>query len=504
VTPRQRLGIVVFAAGAASLATEIAAARLLAPAFGSSTVVWANLIGLVLAALALGYRAGGRLADRRPEPRVLGRIVVASALLLALVPFAAKPFLDLAVRGLDRYSAGAVIGSFFAVLVLFAPPVVLLGMVSPFAVRLSVHDVASAGEVAGRLYALSTLGSLVGTFGAALVAIPAVGTQRTLLGSAALLAGAGAILLGRPWVIVAAALGALLGIPPGAIRAESGLLWEDESLYQYVSVVQRGEERVLQLNEGVVDHSVWRASTVLTGGEWDMFLAVPPLLGRPTLRVAVLGNAGGTTARAFGVFYPRARIDGVELDPAVTRAARRFLGLGSNPRLRSVTADARPFLRRTHERYDLVLVDAYRPPYVPFYLATKEFFRLVRDRLAPDGIVALNVATVPDDDRLARGIEATLRPDFAQVLGWQALRFNRLVLGLRRPLTPADLRKRLARVPTTLRPLTRLLARDARPGAHGSAWTDDRSPVEWVTDRMVIGFAAHGGEFDEDLLPTAP
>ncbi len=498
------LAVVVFTAGAAALATEIAAARLLAPAFGGSTVVWANLIGLILASLAVGYRVGGRLADRHPDPRLLGKLVAAAALLLALVPFAARPFLDLAVRGVDRYSAGAVIGSFAAVLVLFAPPVVLLGMVSPFAVRLGVRDVATAGEVAGRLYATSTVGSLVGTFGAALVAIPAVGTQRTLLGCAVLLAVSGALLLGRRWAVAAVALAALLAIPPAAVRAEGRLLFQDESLYQYIRVVQQGDERVLQLNEGVVDHSVWRADTVLTGGEWDMFLAVPPLLGRPVRRVAALGNAGGTTARAFGDVYPAARIDGVELDPAVTRAARRFLGLDDNPRLHVVTADARPFLRRTHERYDLVFVDAYRPPYVPFYLATEEFFRLVRDRLAPDGIVALNVATVPGDDRLARGIEATLRSAFPQVLGWQALRFNRLVLGLRAPLAPAELRRRLAGAPVRVRPLTRLLARDARAGAHGSAWTDDHAPVEWVTDRMLVEFAAHGGELDEDLLPTAP
>jgi spermidine synthase len=310
--------------------------------------------------------------------------------------------------------------------------------------------------------------------------------------------------LGRRWVVAGVAVAGLLAVPPGAVRAERGLLYEDESLYQYVRVLQQGDERELQLNEGIVAHSIWRRDTVLTGGEWDMFLAVPPLLGRPVERIAALGNAGGTTARAFGVVYPGARIDGVELDPSVTKAARRYLGLDDNPRLHVVTADARPFLRRTELRYDLVFVDAYRPPYVPFYLATAEFFRLVRDRLAPDGIVALNVATVPGDDRLARGVEATLRAAFPQVLGWQALRFNRLVLGLRRPLAPADLRRRLAHVPAAVEPLARLLARDAHEGAYGRAWTDDRSPVEWVTDRMLAGYLAHGGELDEDLLPTAP
>ena len=156
------LGALVFGAGIGALATEITASRLLAPYFGSSTIVWANLIGIILGALALGYWLGGRLADRRPEARLLGAIVLAAAVLIAVIPFAAKPFLDFTVEGLDTASAGAVIGSFLAVVLLCAPPVVLLGMVSPFAIRLAVSSIATAGAVAGRLYALSTAGSLVG------------------------------------------------------------------------------------------------------------------------------------------------------------------------------------------------------------------------------------------------------------------------------------------------------------------------------------------------------
>src|SRR6185436_10684685 len=173
---RFALGALVFGAGIGALATEITASRLLAPYFGSSTIVWANLIGIVLAGLALGYWLGGKLADRRPERRLLGLIVLAAALWVAMSPFLARPFLDAAVGNLDDASAGAVIGSFFAVLLLFAPAVVLLGMVSPFAIRLAITDVESAGEVAGRFYALSTFGSLVGTFVPALIAIPLVGT----------------------------------------------------------------------------------------------------------------------------------------------------------------------------------------------------------------------------------------------------------------------------------------------------------------------------------------
>ena len=400
--PLGRLTALVFVAGVGSLATEIAASRLLAPYFGNSTVVWANVIGLVLASLSLGYWLGGRLADRRPSPRLLGALVAAAAVLVALTPFVAKPFLDLSVEGLDEVSTGAALGSFFGVLILFAPPVTLLGMVAPFAIRLGLDTLETAGTVAGRLYAVSTIGSLLGTFLSALVFIPLIGTQRTLLASAALLALAGATLLGARWLVLAAVLGALLLLPPGAVKASEGVLHEDESLYQFVQVTERDGARRLYLDEGVAVHSIWRPEEVLTGGVWDTFLALPPLLGRPLERVAILGNAGGTTARAMGVYYPDAEIDGVELDPAVTKAGRRYLGLDDNPRLDVHTADARPFLRRSEGGYDLIVVDAYRPPYVPFYLATREFFELVRKRLAPGGIVALNVASVPGDTRLAR------------------------------------------------------------------------------------------------------
>ena len=262
----------------------------------------------MLAALSLGYWLGGRLADRRPEPRLLGLIVLAAALWVAMTPFVARPFLDATVSNLDDASAGAVVGSFFAVLLLFAPAVVLLGMVAPFAIRLGITDVATAGAVAGRFYALSTAGSLLGTFLPALILIPLIGTQRTLLATAACSRSSASLLLGRRSLALAAALAALLAIPPGAVKAEPGLLHEEESLYQYIQVVQRADgKRVLQLNEGVAVHSVWRRDTVLTGGVWDAFLVVPPLLDRPLRSVAILGNAGGTTARALGVFYPEAR-----------------------------------------------------------------------------------------------------------------------------------------------------------------------------------------------------
>jgi spermidine synthase len=501
-----RLALLVFVTGGATLATEIAASRLLAPFFGSSTIVWANIIGLILLYLAAGYWLGGRLADRRPEPRLLGMLVLVAAVFIAVTPFVARPILNEAVQGFNSISVGVVLGSFIAALALFAVPVTLLGMVSPFAIRLSLTSIADAGTVSGRLYALSTAGSILGTFLSALVTIELFGTQRTMVGTAALLAFAAALLLGRRALAPAVAIAVVLLVPPGAIKSQAGLLYESESPYQYVSVVQLPDgARALELNEGVAYHSLWRRDTVLTGGYWDLFLLLPPLLDHPPRSMLVIGNAGGTIPRAFGRFYPRVAIDGVELDPTVTAAGRRFLGLGDNPRLHVITADGRPYLERTHRRYDLILVDAYRQPYVPFYLATREFFALARRHLTRGGMLAMNVAKVPGDDGLTRAVSTTLLSVFPQVWRWPALRFNDLVFAVDRPVPRAVLARRAGDVAPRLRSLVPLFRRElAAAPSDGTVLTDDHAPVEWITDRMLIRQIARGSGLNEASLPTAP
>ncbi|MBD0317061.1 MAG: fused MFS/spermidine synthase [Thermoleophilia bacterium] len=501
-----RLHVVVFASGAGTLATEIAASRLLAPYFGSSTIVWANIIGLILVYLSVGYWLGGKVADRRPESRLLGLIVAAAALFIAATPFVARPILDLALEGLDAVDVGAVIGSFFAALSLFAIPVTLLGAVSPFAIRLALVDVGEAGTVAGRLYALSTVGSILGTFLSAIVTIPLVGTQRTMLGSAALLLLAAALLLGVRWQLLTAFVAALLFVPAGTIKPTSGLLYESDSAYQYVQVVQRNDgSRALRLNEGVAVHSLWHRDSVLTGGVWDTFLLVPPLLDRPARRMLVIGNAGGTVARAYGKLYPDVAIDGVEIDPEVSEAGRRYLGLGDNARLTVIEADGRPYLERTDERYDVIVVDAYHQPYIPFYLATEEFFRLTRERLTPGGILALNVVGVPGDERLSDAIASTVLAVYPQAWRWRPLRFNELLLALDRPVSREELARRATRAPEAVGSLVPLFRKGVEAvNASERPLTDDRAPVEWLTDHMIIDYVARGGELDEEYLPTAP
>src|SRR5450830_25515 len=506
VLQRPILLLFVFLAGSGSMATEICASRLLAPYFGDSTMVWANIIGLILASLSLGYWLGGRLADRRPSPSLLGAIVLAAALCVAIVPFVARPLLERGASGIGQLAVGTVAGSFFAALILFAPPVVALGMVAPFAIRLSVERPGTSGGVAGTVFALSTAGSLLGTFVPALLSIPLIGTQRTLLGTSALLAATSALALGRRGLVPVACIAALLALPPGAIKSGADVLYESESAYQFIRVVQDGNERVLELNEGVVAHSVYDPASVLTGGYWDLFLVPPLLLDHPVGRVAILGNAGGTVARAYRHFYPQARIDGVEIDAKVTSIGERFFGLRPGRFLRLYNEDARPFLLTHHDRYDIICIDAYRQPYVPFYLATREFYELVRSRLRPGGVVALNVASLPRDHTLVEQTAGTLATVFPRVYRWQALRFNALVIGVEQPLAPAVLSRARGLAPARLRPLIHLLAQQAEPVAPArDPWTDDRAPVEWVVDRMIVNAAREGASLDEErTLPTAP
>jgi spermidine synthase len=495
--PGRRIEILAAVVGAASLGAEIAAARLLAPWFGASTIVWANTIATVLVALSAGYWVGGRLADRDPTPAGLCRVVLSAALLLAFVPFVAEPFLRISVRALDRVEAGAFVGSLFAVLVLVAVPVLLLGAVAPYAVRLSVRTVEEAGRVAGRLYAISTAGSLVGTFASALLLIPLVGTRRTFLAFALALALVAVPALGRRFVLAPVAVGLLLAIPVGTVKATSDgrVIWERETEYQYARVVEDDEgERRLELNEGVAVHSLYRPGSFLTGNYWDEMLVLPfaaaPVAPRS---IAILGNAAGTTARAYGHYFPSARVDGVEIDGALSDVGRRLFDL-RGPRLHLHTADARPFLRRSSRRWDVIVVDAYRQPYIPFYLTTREFFGEVRDHLTARGVVLVNVGHPDGSDRLEKVLAATMRRQFATVLRDPSENVNTVLMGSIAPASGPALRAAEPSLPADLRPVAADAAGRVAPGlSGGSVYSDDRAPVEWLIDESIVKVAADGG-----------
>ena len=491
------LRALVFVVGASTLGVEIAAARLMAPFFGASTVVWANTIATVLVALSAGYWLGGRLADKRPTLEPLARWVLLAAVLLALIPIVADPFFTLSVSAFDDIDVGAAIGSLVGVLALVAVPVVLLGAVSPWAIRLSVDRVDEAGRTAGSMYALSTVGSLLGTFLAALVFIPLVGTQRTFLIFATAVAAVAALALPRRHLLVPAALGSLMLLPTGVTKQVAGaaVLEERETALQYARVVELPDgERRLELNEGQGFHSVWRRGTVLTGNVWDGYLSVPiSVLGRAPRSIALLGNGAGTTVRAYGAFFPRSRIDAVEIDGQLTELGRRWFGLRDRPGLRLHTDDARPFLRRSERRWEAIFVDAYRQPYIPFYLTAREFFELVRDRLEPGGVVVVNTGHPEGSTELEQMLAAGLREAFTYVARDPITESNTLLVAADRPPEAERLHAAMPRVDPLIRPVLAGTAGRIAPALEGgSVFTDDRAPVEWLIDRSIVSYAAGG------------
>ena len=491
----RRLYLVVFSVGVSTLGAEIAAARLMAPFFGASTIVWANTIATVLVALSIGYWLGGTIADRRPRVEDLCRWVLIGACLVALVPFVAQPFLSVSVDAFDDIDVGAAAGSLIGVLALVAVPVLVLGAVAPWAIRLRVVSVEDAGRTAGRLYALSTVGSLVGTFAAALLLIPLLGTQRTFLVFALLLAVSAASALPLRYALVPLGIGALLAVPPGQTKdlADGRVLAERETEYQYARVVELDDgERRLELNEGQAFHSVWRPRSVLTDNVWDGYLSLPfAVLGRAPRSIAILGNGAGTTVRAYARFFPQTAIDGVEIDPELTELGRRYFGLRDRPGLRIVHDDARPFLRRTDRRYDAIFVDAYRQPYIPFYLTTQEFFRLVREHLRPGGTVVVNAGHPEGSQDLERVLAAGVRSAFPHVAAYDITELSTLLVAGDAPPTAQRIRSAASRVHAELAPLFAETAAGLGPAAVGDhAYTDDRAPVEWLIDRSIVSYAA--------------
>ena len=488
------LYLLVFVVGTSTLGAEIAAARLIAPFFGASTIVWANTIGVVLVALSVGYWLGGRLGDRYPSIRGLCTAVMAAAILLALVPFVARPFFDLSVAALDEIEAGAFAGSLLAVVVLIAVPIGLAGTCSPWALRLAISRVENAGQVAGRLYAISTVGSLLGTMLAALVLIPVLGTQRTFLTFALALSLVAAVGIGKRAILGPVAVVVAILLPVGVIKTSNAgkVLFETESEHQYIRVLEGADgTRSLELNEGQATHSLFKPDSYLTGNVWDGYLTLPfAVRSEPPQSMAILGNAAGTTARAYGQYFPATAIDGVEIDPALEDVGLRYFDMGSNENLSVHSDDARPWLRRSAGGYDVIMVDAYRQPYIPFYLATREFFELARDRLAPGGLVVVNAGHPEGNDDLERVLAATMNEVFPTVLRDPIEPTNTLLLGTEASASAENVRRAGATLPPELAVLAESqAARIGPPLAGGVIYTDDKAPVEWLIDRSILGYA---------------
>jgi predicted membrane-bound spermidine synthase len=499
------LYLYVFVTGASVMALELAASRFLAPYYGTSMIVWANIIGLVLLSLSLGYWYGGRLADRRPDGALLMKLSLWSGILTCLLPLWGKMIFPMLSGGILGTPLLVIVSSFFAILIVFAPPVFLLAMVSPFAIRLVTAETkGEIGKIAGNLYAFSTMGSLVGTFGTAFITIPFLGARETIfLWSAALIAiSAWGLRHTRSrWWVVAVLLPLalyLLTRAPAASAEGSEVVWAKDTLYQYVRVIKSSDGTTsLVYNEGGGVQSVHRPGDALSPDDYyDDYLLLPFFPDDPR-QVLVLGSAGGTIPRLMAKYvkpmFPGLNITGVEIDPAVIGLDERYFGLEPGDAT-FISQDARVFVGNTKQKYDIVIVDAYSQQiYIPFHLVTLEFFQEVRNKLTDDGLLALNVNAVSPDSKLLVAMAKTVQRAFPYSYAVKARgEYNYILLGSQRPLQTEKLQRiesgsplePLRREwPAQLTPLTEAQVKE------GLLLTDNRAPTEMLTDSMIFGAA---------------
>jgi spermidine synthase len=448
---------------------------------------------------------------------LLFSITAAAAVAAGLVPIVSRPILEASLRAFDDFAVGAFYGSLVGVTLLVSLPVTLLGFVTPFAIRLTVTNVASAGNTAGRIYALSTVGSIVGSFLPVIVLIPLVGTARTfqLLALGLLLPSCLALFaLRAPRLATLAIVGGLAMIAIGQATADDPikppdrgrLVYEEESEYNYIQVLQEDGRILLALNEGHAVHSIYDPDQILTGGPWDYFMVAPlfnPAEDASTTESALLiGLAGGTVARQLTAAYGPIPIDGVEIDPAILDVGREYFAIdgASLPNLNGVVADGRYFLRTTDKRYDLVGVDAYRQPYIPFQLTSREFFSEVADHLAPGGVAVVNVGRTATDYRLVDVIASTMNAVFPFVFAIDVDRYhNTIVVGTFNPNGLADFAANAAALDEGS-PLRQVAERSLATGRirlvppGDVVFTDDHAPVELVVDQIILDVAREGDE----------
>jgi len=503
----------VFVSGMTTLAAELAAARLIGNVFGTSNIVWASIIGLILLYLTLGYFLGGRWADANPTPAALYRALAWGAFTLGLVPYIAGPVLRSAASAFEGLQVGILGASFIAVLILFSVPVTLLGTISPFAIRLSVDDTARAGQVSGQIYAISTLGSFIGTFLPTLVTIPAIGTKNTFLVFSLLLLFVALAGLGKfasrldmfryMWMPVIIALAAALSAG-GSLKSSAGQIYETESAYNYIQVQEQAGFTLLRLNEGQGVHSIYHPDTLQYNGPWDQFLVSPFFYEnrKPSdvQRVAIVGLAAGTTTRQMTAVYGEIPIDGFEIDPKIVEVGQKYFGM-TMPNLNIHIGDGRLGLEQSPYKYDIIAVDAYRPPYIPPHMTTQEFFQIVASHLADDGVLTINTASVPGDRRLINGLGTTMGTIFPSIYTMDIPgTLNTMIFATKQETKAENFAANLVALSKdqNVHPLLvstmRVTFGNLESGYETTqVFTDDHAPIEWIVNDMVIRFILEGG-----------
>jgi predicted membrane-bound spermidine synthase len=510
---RRYLYLGVFFSGMTSLAVELSASRLLGNYFGSSNLVWASIIGLVLIYLTIGYTLGGKLADKYPQIERFFGILAWAALLIGVIPLVSRPILRFSSQAFDFMQLGPLFGSFIAVLILFSAPVILLGTASPFAIRLLIEDKASSGSLAGKIYAISTLGSFIGTFLPVLLLIPAIGTYRTFIAlSACLLViallglwkmGSVQIALKYLWMVILLIFLSIIGLA-GLDKTAQGLIYETESTYNYIQVLEIEGMRYLRLNEGQGIHSQYKAGVTNYNGAWEYVLAAPFVKPdacdlNAVKRIAIVGLAAGTSAKEAIAIFPQVMVDGFEIDPKVAEVGNLFFAM-QDPKLNVVLEDGRWGLAKSKIHYDVVSIDAFRPPYIPWHLTTREFFQEVHEKLTTNGVLVLNIVRMAEDRQIVNSLVTTLKQVFPTVIitdipGF----FNSIVFASVQPTSTLSmvnnfhcLIQKKSTPPVVLDVLTTTLINIQPDPISGIIFTDDRAPVEWQTNQMLLDFILSG------------
>lgn len=521
VTGRKYLYLTVFIAGMSTLAVEFTTSRMLQTVYGTSNIVWANVIGLVLLFLTIGYFAGGRLADERPYPHVFYLLVTVAGFCSVFFLLLTSVILRSAAAALAAVNAGAVLSSLVGVIVALAVPVTLLGCVSPFAIRLAVREVGEAGRISGRIYAISTWGSLLGTYLPVLIVIPLAGSRLTavIFGFILLLVGLIGLWQTKPSAGIMALLLPLILLPAaffwtqGGIKAYEGQIFETESAYNYIQVVRQDSCNYLLLNEGQAYHSFYcDGGYVPRVSVWSIMLAAPyfndPALvsssvaqspwRSPVQKLGVIGLAAGTIPKQYTRVFGEIPVDGIELDPDIIQVGIDYFAL-TDSNLNLIAGDGRYAFNRLDGGYDVVTIDAYKVPYIPWHLTTREFFEEVRAQLSENGVVAVNVGRAPEDRSLIEAMSATMLTVFPTLHAVDVPgTLNTILFVTMQPTVPENLAQNLNQLPADSDPLLKMaletaVANQVPVTTADIIFTDERAPVEIIIDSLVLRFLLQEG-----------
>ncbi len=483
--------VLAFFSGMCIMAVELCASRLMAPFFGTSTFVWTNIIGIIMIALSAGYIVGGKLADRKPRLDILLKLLMAACAFLLVIPFLASPIVRWLASLMENFNSSfsfIFFGSLSAIAILFSPPIVIMGMTSPFLVRIMAQS-GHVGDSAGRIFGISTIGSVVGTFLPILVFIPTVGTGKTILLFSAVLFVITTLGLTRKRnALLSMVVAVPFLFPMPSLRETPGKIYSTESAYQYIEVIDQGSFRYLVYNDAAGFQTVANKKSVLTGLNYyyDYYSLLPFLFKDAPNSAIIVGLGGGIIANQLHYFHPNIDIDGVEIDPKVIRIAQTYFALSEA--VRTYNQDGRIFVSQGRKKHDIVIIDAYtQQVYIPFHLTTMEFFSQVKKGLSDDGIVAMNVSSAREDSPLIQSISNTLRLVFGHVYRMRIPgSVDNIVLASDRSIDFALLARAGG---TELQGIAQFSQVNFRESAYDNRYkplTDDLAPIEHMVDWEII------------------